>query len=90
MKCEDLLKAINEYVDGDIDPGICKDLEQHLAGCNPCKVVVDNVRKTITLYKAGKPYALPTALRQRLHKALAERWRKEFSREPSRRRTRRS
>jgi len=37
--------------------------------------VVDNIRKTITLYKAGRPYELPVEFRRRLHSALRERWR---------------
>ena len=72
MKCKDLLRMLNDYVDADIDPGVCKEFEKHLAGCNPCKVVVDNVRKTITLYKAESVYKLPVEFRKRLHKALRE------------------
>jgi anti-sigma factor RsiW len=74
MKCEELLKLLNEYVDGTVDPGICEEFEKHMAGCNPCQVVVDNIRKTITLYKDGRPYELPSRFRQRLHSTLRERW----------------
>ena len=76
MKCAELLAALNEYVDGTVDPAICEEFEKHLAGCNPCQVVVDNIRKTITLYKEGRPYALPEPFRQHLHKTLRERWKK--------------
>jgi anti-sigma factor RsiW len=82
MKCEQLLAMLNEYVDGTVDPGICAEFEKHMAGCNPCQVVVDNIRKTITLYKAGKPYELPTGFRQRLHTALRERWKDTHPAEP--------
>lgn len=81
MKCEELLQILNEYVDGTVDPGLCKEFEQHLAGCNPCQVVVDTIRKTITLYKNGEPFELPLEFRQRLHAALRERW-KEIHPEP--------
>ena len=74
MKCEDLLAALNEYVDGAIDPGLCQEFEKHLAGCNPCQVVIDNLRKTITLYREGKPYELPIEFRDRLHAVIRERW----------------
>ena len=74
MKCAELLAALNEYVDGTVDPAICEEFEKHMAGCNPCQVVVDNVRKTITLYKEGQPVELPAAFRQRLHTALQQRW----------------
>jgi anti-sigma factor RsiW len=74
MTCDELLKALNDYVDGDVDPAVCAEFEQHLAGCNPCQVVVDNIRKTIALYRAGEPFELPAAFRERLGKALRQRW----------------
>ena len=74
MKCEELLTMLNEYVDGTVDPSICKEFEKHLAGCNPCQVVVDNIRQTITLYKDGQPYELPVAVREKLHAALRQRF----------------
>lgn len=77
MKCQDLLALLNEYVDGAIDPALCAEFEKHMAGCNPCQVVVDNIRKTITLYRAGQPYELPFEFRQRLHAALREKWRQK-------------
>ena len=84
MTCDELLKALNDYVDGDIAPAICKEFEQHLAGCNPCQIVVDNIRKTLALYKAGEPFDLPDAFRERLGKSLRERWNQKFGQPPAR------
>jgi anti-sigma factor RsiW len=74
MKCEDLLRLLNEYVDGTVDPAVCAEFEKHMAGCNPCQVVVDNIRQTITLYRHGQPYELPRPFRDHLHQALRARW----------------
>jgi hypothetical protein len=74
MKCQQLLEMLNEYVDGTVDPALCEEFERHMAGCNPCQVVVDNVRQTITLYKAGQPYELPLVFQQRLREALRAKW----------------
>jgi predicted anti-sigma-YlaC factor YlaD len=41
MKCEELRKVLNEYVDGTADPSICAEFEKHMAGCNSCRVVVE-------------------------------------------------
>ena len=75
MKCEEMLALLNEYVDGTVDPAICEEFEKHMAGCNPCQVVVDNIRQTITLYQNGQPYELPLEFRTKLHSILRERWR---------------
>ncbi|MCS7091411.1 MAG: zf-HC2 domain-containing protein [Verrucomicrobiota bacterium] len=74
MRCEELLRVLSEYVDGTVDPGWCKEFEQHLAGCNPCQGVVDNLRKTLVLCRNGEPFELPEAFRQRLHAVLRECW----------------
>ena len=73
---------LNDYVDGEIDPGICKQFERHLADCNPCQVVVDNIRKTIELYKNEQRYEIPLEFRRRLHQALQEKWRLLHEKKP--------
>jgi len=78
MNCDELLKALNDYVDGSIEPAVCEQFQQHLAGCNPCQVVVDNIRQTITLYKAGEPYPLPPEFQQVLRQTLKRRWCEKF------------
>jgi RNA polymerase sigma-70 factor (ECF subfamily) len=74
MKCEELLAALNQYVDGDLDPGICDSFQDHLQDCNPCQIVVDNIRQTIRLYKAEEPFELPPTLHHRLARLLREKW----------------
>ncbi len=74
MKCEDMLRMLNDYVDQEIDPAVCDQFEAHLEDCNPCQVVVDTIRKTIKLYKEGEVYEIPIAFRDRLHQTLRERW----------------
>ena len=82
MKCEELLAMLNDYVDGTVDPAICTEFEAHLKGCNPCQVVVDNIRQTITLYKAGQAFELPVKFRQRLHEAVRLRWQETHASSP--------
>ena len=74
--CDELLTLLNDYVDGGVDPSVCKELRAHLARCNPCQVVVDNVRKTITLYRNDNPCELPVEFRNRLHAVLRDYWKK--------------
>ncbi len=78
MTCEELLKALNEYVDGAQLTEICEEFSQHLAGCNPCQVVVDNIRQTISLYRDGQPYEMPKNFEQRLQQSLKSKWEEKF------------
>jgi len=74
MKCEDMLRMLNDYVDGDVDISVCKEFEKHLTGCDPCKVVVDTIRKTITLYKGSEVYEVPAEFHTRLYETLRRKW----------------
>ncbi len=61
-------------MDGTLDPALCEDFEGHLAGCDPCTVVIDNIRKTIQLYKGAEVYEVPMRFKERLHETLRARW----------------
>jgi anti-sigma factor RsiW len=78
MKCDELLSALNDYVDGDLDPAICAEFRAHLSDCGPCQIVIDNIRQTITLYKSGRPIALPKQLQEHLFRVLRARWEARF------------
>ena len=74
MKCEDLLRILSDYVDGDIEPSVCEQFEHHLEHCDPCKVVVDTTRRAIRLYKGEDIYEIPVEFHRRLHRALRKKW----------------
>ncbi len=78
MKCEELLALLSEYVDRELDREAYEAFRRHLTGCDPCEIVVDNVRQTITLYKSGQPIDLPEALQQQLRHVLRARWQATF------------
>ncbi len=78
MNCEELLQALNDHVDGAQLTEICEEYAQHLAGCNPCQVVVDNIRQTISLYRAGEPYEMPPIFQDRLQRSLQSHWEAKF------------
>ena len=70
-KCQQyLLENISNYLDGEATAELCAEIEHHLAGCPDCRVVVDTLRKTITLYRELPQPELPPDARLRLYKSL--------------------
>lgn len=70
-RCHELLAAVSDYIDGELDPGVCAELEAHLAGCENCRIVVDTTRKTVQVYRRlGEPAPLPDDVTRRLWAAL--------------------
>ena len=69
--CEQLLGSLSEYIDGELTPELCEEIEKHLAGCDDCRVVLNTTKRTIDLVHAPieKP-DLPDDVRERLFKRL--------------------
>ena len=69
--CKELLGSLSSYIDGDLSPELCQELEKHLAGCTDCQVVLNTTKRTIDLVHAPleKP-DLPEDVRERLFKRL--------------------
>ena len=61
---------MGEYLDGEVAAATCAEIERHLAECENCRVVIDTLRKTVTLYHDLPQPELSEAARARLYKAL--------------------
>ncbi len=68
--CLPLLAYLSDYVDGAAAQTICLEIEQHLAGCENCRIVVDTLRQTVYLYRTLPSPTLPESARERLYKTL--------------------
>jgi anti-sigma factor (TIGR02949 family) len=66
QSCRDHLGALSEYLDGDLEPELCAEIERHLAECGNCRVVVDTLRKTVMLYRAYGHEEVPDDTKARL------------------------
>ena len=68
--CRHLLDELGDYLDGEAAAATCAEIERPLAGCENCRVVVDTLRKTVSLYRDLLPAAMPEEARARLYKSL--------------------
>ncbi|PJF22043.1 MAG: hypothetical protein CUN56_07965 [Phototrophicales bacterium] len=51
LTCEDLVRYLSDYIDGDLDPQLTEAAKQHLATCQNCRIVLDSTQRTILFYK---------------------------------------
>ncbi len=68
--CAELKAQLSDYIDGELDAGVCAELERHLANCENCRIVVDTLRKTILLYRNYGTPAMPAGAHERLMHVL--------------------
>jgi anti-sigma factor RsiW len=76
VNCKKVILELSTYLDGALDATVRIDLEQHLMRCTDCRLVVDTTRKTIQIFCNSEPVPLPEDVRNRLHTALLERFRR--------------
>jgi len=65
--CKELLKNLNDYIDGELEGMLCAEIDAHLEHCNNCQIVVNTLKKTIHLYQEeGQEVQIPDEVRRRL------------------------
>ena len=72
MDCKQVLAHLSDYVDGDVSGEVRKALEEHIARCRRCRVVLDTTRKTLRLVTDAEPFEVPLAVSARLYTRLEE------------------
>jgi len=75
VNCKSIITELTNYLDGALDVSLYASIEQHLAKCKDCRLVVDTTKKTIQIFCNSEPAPLPADIRQRLHEALEKRLR---------------
>jgi len=68
--CRELLGELSAFLDGEASAELCAEIQRHMAGCKKCRVVVDTLRKTVTLYQRLPQPEMPEQARERLYKVL--------------------
>lgn len=67
--CEALLGSLSEYIDGELNPELCLEVEKHLNGCENCRAVLNTTRRTIDLVRDSEE-GMPEGVRERLFRRL--------------------
>jgi RNA polymerase sigma-70 factor (ECF subfamily) len=76
--CPDILNVFSRYLEGEISPQVCADMERHLEGCPQCRAACDSLRRTLALCHASAaavrvPAAVQASVKGALKDALARR-----------------
>jgi hypothetical protein len=70
MTCEEVVRRLSDYIDETLAPELRVSLEEHIASCHGCHVVLDSTQCTILLSRAARTTALTGEKRQQLLRRL--------------------
>ncbi len=82
MDCIGVRDKLSEFLDRDLVDAICREIEEHLERCRDCRVEVDTVRKTITLYQNVGDVEVPMQVTAALESALSREYQRATSATP--------
>jgi hypothetical protein len=61
-ECKEIFSLLSEYLNLELPPEACQEIETHLAGCPPCIEFAESLRKTVELCARYRPAELPEPL----------------------------
>jgi anti-sigma factor RsiW len=73
-KCRELFAMISDYLNLELPPDACQEIESHLAGCAPCTEFVESLRRTVELCRAYRPEAMPAPISESARSQLLGAW----------------
>ena len=78
--CKEIFALLSDYLDLELPPDACKEIETHLAGCPPCIEFAESLRKTVALCRRYQPAELPEPMGKNAREQLLEAYQKMLGR----------
>lgn len=69
--CPDVVDLFSQRLEGDIDPDLCRRMEEHLGQCPRCRTRCDVLRQTLALCRAS-PAEVPPDIQRSVRRALRQ------------------
>ena len=72
LHCKDVLENLSCYIDGDGSAELRQAIEDHIAHCRRCRVIVDTTERTVKIVLDADPFEVPLAVSARLYARLEQ------------------
>ena len=72
--CEEVFALLSDYLNLELPPEACTEVESHLAGCEPCVEFAESLRKTVDLCRQYQPAEMPAPLSEQARAELEAAW----------------
>lgn len=74
--CKEIFALLSDYLNLELPPDACQEVEQHLAGCPPCIEFAESLRRTVELCRGYRPTEIPGPMAQDAREQLMDAYRK--------------
>ena len=70
LSCSDVEELLDSYVDGEMAASMTPRFEQHLDGCEYCRILVADCQQLVSVARSLADAPIPQEISQRLREAL--------------------
>jgi anti-sigma factor RsiW len=74
--CKEVFEILSQYLDLELPPEACREVEAHLEGCPPCIEFAESLRKTVDLCHGFEGGEMPRPISAAARDELETAWRK--------------
>lgn len=69
-KCKEVFSLLSGYLNLELPPDACAEIEAHIAGCSPCIEFAESLRKTVALCRRYRPEEMPQPISEQAREQL--------------------
>jgi RNA polymerase sigma-70 factor (ECF subfamily) len=77
--CKALFASLSDYIDGTLQDEMCRELQKHLAQCQPCGAFLDTLRATVQRTRSVLPAKPDPATAARVRQSILRQYRAALS-----------
>ena len=70
ITCEQVIRALSDYIDGDVSSRLRADMQEHFRDCKHCTAILDGTQNIIRLVSDDRIFELPPSFAGRLYERL--------------------
>ncbi len=78
-ECKRIFATLSEYLDLELPPDACREMEAHLAGCAPCVEFAESLRQTVALCHKYRAAEMPDPIGKAARARLQEAWQRALA-----------
>ena len=70
MTCDELYQRLTDHAEGVLDADVCQEVDRHLAECESCRLIRQDLEDLSRLCRKQEPVRLPDDVRARIEALL--------------------
>lgn len=78
-ECREIFAMLSDYLDLELPPETCREMEAHISDCPPCVEFAESLRKTVALCRDYQASEMPGPISSAARERLLEAWQRALA-----------